>query len=570
MKQPVRYSIGLIVMIAMLISLFTGCTGNQTTSTTGQSSATTATTTATTTASQSQTSATTQMEEPEPYGKYEPEITINYVRSLDSTVKFTPGDPGRDSLEKNVWAEAYKENLGITLNYLWTPAAEQYEAKWNAAVASGDIPDMGVVSLRTLKMLVEGGLAADMTDIYLPYAADQYLAALESDNGNTVKYNTFNGIVRGLPVTGSQPDDMQLLYVRKDWLDKAGLGAPQTIDDLVNAARAFTENKLGGDGTFGLAACKDIVHGTASLAGFFNGFGAYYNIWLDRGDGKLVYSTIQPEVRSALLKLQEMYAEGLLDKEFAIKEFDKAGESIAAGKVGMTYGMFWAPLFKMNDNIFADETADWQAYPLPSIDGQPAESQAASIPFSYFFIHKDFEYPEAAVKMANLQMKFTFEDNATYATGSDGWEYHKYMAIIGLGKPWANGDNQLKITEAFNANNASLLPIDLESLYEKITAAAKGDRQYFPEWLVFGPQSSFALVNENRFSGKYLLDAYQTLPTDTMNEKSQGLNDKLNEAILKVIMGASIQEFDNAVAEWKAIGGDAITQEANEWYANNR
>jgi putative aldouronate transport system substrate-binding protein len=557
MKQA---TLCLLVALAMLVGLLAGCTAQ--TSTTGGSS--TAATSSTTTTIQ-----TTEAPKIEPYGKYEPGITINYARSLDSTVKFTPGDPNRDSLEKNIWTQALQDQLGISIKYLWTPAVEQYEAKWNVAVASGDIPDMGVVSLRTLKMLVEGGLTADLTDLYLPYAADQYRDALESDSGNTVRFNTFAGVVSGLPVTGSQPDDMQLLFIRQDWLEQVGMSAPKTMDQLIATARAFTESKLGGDGTFGLAACKDIFHGTASLAGFFNGYGAFYNIWVKR-DGKLVYSTIQPEVRTALLKLQEMYAEGLLDKEFAIKEFDKAGESIAAGQVGMTYGVFWAPLFKMNDSIFADDAVQWSVHQLPSVDGQTGLSQASSVPGNYFFVRKGYEHPEAAVKIANLQMKLAFEDNAKYVTGSDGWEYHKYMIVAGLGKPWANADNQLKVTAALSAGSSANLPEDLLSLYEKIVAASKGDRKTLPEWLVFGPQSSFAIVNENRYSGSFLLDAYQTLPTDNMTEKSQSLNDKLNEAMLKVIMGAPIETYDNAVAEWHAIGGSVITDEVNAWYTANQ
>lgn len=77
--------------------------------------------------------------EADPLGKYEEEITLTTVRTLDHTVKFDETNPNHASLEENIW-HTYQEELGINLEYLWTPDSGQYEQKWNAALATGDIP----------------------------------------------------------------------------------------------------------------------------------------------------------------------------------------------------------------------------------------------------------------------------------------------------------------------------------------------------------------------------------------------------------------------------------------------
>jgi putative aldouronate transport system substrate-binding protein len=53
-----------------------------------------------------------------------------------------------------------------------------------------------------------------------------------------------------------------------------------------------------------------------------------------------------------------------------------------------------------------------------------------------------------------------------------------------------------------------------------------------------------------------------------MTERGEALNKLRDETFLRIIAGtAPIEEFDNYVYDWKRLGGDAITQEVNAWYA---
>ena len=73
-------------------------------------------------------------------------------------------------------------------------------------------------------------------------------------------------------------------------------------------------------------------------------------------------------------------------------------------------------------------------------------------------------------------------------------------------------------------------------------------------------------MGELKDAGRIVQSAYTTFQTDTMLEKSADLNQNLASAIQKVILGADISVFDQAVETWKSTGGDTITQEVNDWY----
>lgn len=137
--------------------------------------------------------------EADPLGKYEEEITLTTVRTLDHTVKFDETNPNHASLEENIW-HTYQEELGINLEYLWTPDSGQYEQKWNAALATGDIPDFAMVSENIYRQLVEADMVADMTDIFDTYANDLYKQYLAEENYLSAKFITDS---QGIPYTGT-------------------------------------------------------------------------------------------------------------------------------------------------------------------------------------------------------------------------------------------------------------------------------------------------------------------------------------------------------------------------------
>lgn len=520
------------------------------------------------TAVQTESSSAAAEEAGDPFGKYPEEITLTCVRTLESTVKFEEGNPDRESLEQNIWQRAYKEQLGINLEYLWTPTTEQYNAKWNVAMASGDIPDCGVVDAVTYKALVEADLVEDMTDIYEQYASDSYKQAVADEDYLSKNYMTFDGRLLGLPQPGTQADSVNMMFIRKDWLDKVNMEAPTTIEELEKVAKAFQEAKLGGDNTIGIAACNSAEAGIHGLKGIMDAYGAYYDIWVEDGSGKLEYGTISEEMKEALLELQKMYKDGLLPVDMATLDNTQAGEAVVSGKCGITFGTFWAPLNSISDNVKADENAQWIVCGLPTPDGSPFKTSASAEPSGYVFVKKGCEHPEAVVKLMNLGFKIFESGDRDYNVDDQGFEVFKYKFAYYTDIPWKNLNSQILIKEALETGDTSKFTPNDQNNYEQVVAGMNGSRDSIGMLLTFGPEGTFALIDQLKKEDRIVANAYQALVTDTMSEKGTDLKANLDAAIYKVIMGDDISVFDKAVEAWKTNGGNQMIQEVNDWYSS--
>jgi len=223
-------------------------------------------------------------EESDPLGKYAEPVTITTVKNLGAgTLDFQEGD----SIDDNVWTRLYKEALNVDVQFLWTTNEQQYAQKVNIAITANEIPDLMSVSAAQLKMMYENGQIMDVTDVVDDNISDLVRENLYSDGGLAVDSATFDGRLYAIPAIASGLSSAYVLWVRTDWLENLGLALPETVDDMMAIAEAFTTQDPDGDGvddTYGLAVYKDLFEGGFScLEGFFNAYGAYPNIWLNNG-----------------------------------------------------------------------------------------------------------------------------------------------------------------------------------------------------------------------------------------------------------------------------------------------
>ncbi|MDF2663168.1 MAG: transporter substrate-binding protein [Paenibacillus sp.] len=274
----------------------------------------------------------------DPFGKYDPPIEITSVRVVNPSIKFPEGD----NISNNVWTRAYEKELGIKLKYNWVVNSDQGVQKTNLTIASGDIPEFMTVTVTQMKQLADAGLIMDLTEVYEKYAAPFTKKLMTQDGPHALDSAKIDGKLMGIPASTSTIDNAQMLWIRTDWLKKLNLPAPQTMADVFAIAEAFTKQDPDGNGkpdTIGMVMHKDLTAGFADLEGFFNSYHAYPSIWVKDASGNLVYGDIQSEMKPALLKLQEMYKAGLIDKEFGVKDLFKAAELTTSGKAGLLFGV---------------------------------------------------------------------------------------------------------------------------------------------------------------------------------------------------------------------------------------
>ena len=516
----------------------------------------------------------------DPMAKYDPPITISSIFVVDDTIKYRDGE----SYEDNAWTRAYEEELGIRIEYKWTVPQVQASDKINVLIATNDLPDLMNVDMKQLQRLVDAKEESitPLDSVYESYATDLTKEIRPIDD-IAFKSANFNGQLMALPHNATTGlDRVPVLWIRQDWLDALGLERPETVDELTAVAEAFVKSDPDGNGrddTFGIGLTKEILSTFAGADGLFFAYGAYPGSWIEAEDGSLAYGSVQPEMKEALLKLQEFYQNWLLDPEFGTKDSGKVAEYTSAGRIGIEMGMMWNPSWPLNSSSDNDENADWVACPLASADGEAVVS-VVDIPVSnYVVVNKRCEHPEAVLKMLNLFYEKVFGENAepqTYWETSDGIQAFKYAPIMSE-KLYQNLDTHRDCLAAIEAGDASALsPIEM-SYYEKIMNA-RGGSVLSADWCmdaIYGEAGAFTVLEKCEEEQTYRYNAFYGAPTDTMATKGSnivanaGQLSKLeNEVFTKIIMGASIDTFDAFVEDWNRLGGEQITAEVNEWAAS--
>ena len=132
-----------------------------------------------------------------------------------------------------------------------------------------------------------------------------------------------------------------------------------------------------------------------------------------------------------------------------------------------------------------------------------------------------------------------------------------------------NLDAQKKVTAALKSKDTSTLNVEEKGYYDNCESYLNGDMNSWGSYMMYGPDSGLAVINEYVANDNVLVDQYFGAPTDGMAEKNATLEQLQLETFSKIITGnADISEFDNFVKNWENLGGSTITKEVNEWLAN--
>ena len=125
------------------------------------------------------------------------------------------------------YAKAYTDaNVAVQ----WTPG--DYAAKLSSGLLSSKGPDVfesqfNIGMVKSNQVVALDDIMADVKDDFLP---------------GDLATNTIDGKIYGIRMI----IDPQVIYYRKSMLDKAGIKPPETVDDLIAAAKELTTNKVKG------------------------------------------------------------------------------------------------------------------------------------------------------------------------------------------------------------------------------------------------------------------------------------------------------------------------------------
>ena len=509
-----------------------------------------------------------------PLGKYEDPVTVEIVQSINPTITMPEGDSATD----NYYTRFIKDNMNIDISVKWSASSSDYNEKLNLAIAANDIPDILVVNEQQFRKLAQSDMLEDLTDYYDTYACDIIKQNIDSTDGKALENATYDGKLLALHSVQVEADGYVLMWIRQDWLDELGLEAPTTIEELETVAKAFVDNKMGGENTIGIVGptINGAVYNTFlstnnlnNLDGIFQAYQAYPGYWVQDEEGKAVYGSTTEQTKEALAELNKMYEDGILDQELGVRK--DADEAWKSGKVGILFSPWWHG-YNVKDGIANEPDMEWKAYAAPlAADGQ-WYAKLAGVGGSYCVVRKGYEHPEAAFLLNN----YLRVNEGTFQSETDlDLSYYPGRVVIApldentYSVQALNAEMKGEEVPEFDPLNYKLLQADLAALPDCLEAPY--DDMSIEKWntdntnfgrlysLLMGSSAVEKASTEGIVNKVYSITYTQT---ETMERKWTNLKKKEDETFLKIIIGEEpIEAFDTFVEEWNAEGGAEITEE---------
>lgn len=514
-----------------------------------------------------------------PLGAYTPAITVSYARPYWASDEANLTKMGW-SLTENGWFDIIKEQLGVKIRVEWSlNDYGLYVERLSNAILEGSIPNIvdisaGEGAYLSLQALHANDIVAPLDDVmeqYMSEAAKELYALA----GPEIFYPaTFDGKTYAIcQVAAGEGTAKTFYYIRQDWLDNLNLQTPSNYSELEAVIEAFAKNDPDGNGeddTFGMTV--NSIQST-ELDAYFNGYGAYPNIWVEDDNGKLYYGAIGDEMRKPLDRLSHMIKSGWVD--YAPSSGANISGDFMTGKTGIVIGqtnsiLTLTNLYKRNPD------AKIAVVPAFTEDGETAAVVAGTNSYRYYVASKEFKYPEVLIKLNNFMLHmtdlasndmdlyhqyFTIEDGSVHA--------YNYAPVVQEDYPSRNYNNAVLVEEALIANDRDMLDTQLQlMLYDWVKEYEENGRESYRGYALLyginGVQKLQGLFFENDL---YVQNKFVSVPTATMATHQVDLDTIEISGLGQILVGEQpLDYFDVFVTEWKNIGGDDVTREVNEWY----
>ncbi len=360
-------------------------------------------------------------------------VTLNIFVVLPEWV----GDMATNKVTK--W---YEEKTNVKIN--WQRVSDKEgEQKMALLLASGsELPD----AFMTWGMSQEQQIVYGQQGVFLPindlikkhgFGIKKMFA---HDKTVEKQVTAPDGKIYGLPKYAEQYHVKypQKAWINEKWLNKLGLKAPTTTDELYNVLLAFKNGDPNGNGI------NDEIPFSPSRGNFFgnlDGFLMNPFIYNDspRGDrlilenGKVISAFDKPEWKDGLRFIRKLYSEKLIDPESFVSDQSHI-RMLVENEKGSRVGMITAGAVSQ----FADltKTTKEQYVALEPLVGPKGLKQTAHFPTvatqACFVITSNCKYPEVAFKWADGM----YEDDYEWRGEKDvDWKFADEGAIGLDGKP---------------------------------------------------------------------------------------------------------------------------------------
>lgn len=473
-----------------------------------------------------------------------PDLTGLEINFLGQTR--SPYDPEQTL----IWDEL-ESRTGAKLNYTWV-AQSDYTEKVNTILASAELPD--VIFEANMATLLDQGAIIPLDDLLNEYGSnitryyttDDYLYLRQISDGK----------IYHVPYVLDFPPSMSTL-VRQDWIDKLGLEQPKTYDEWKAVWQAFKDNDCNGDGD-PTNEIPILCTNTNNLLTYTMMFGIKQsNSYFAITDDGLISIFEHPNFRLYLNEMADLYAKGILDREFATRANDYK-TALDSGLAGFT--IYFAERARLTTDTLKQTNPDAKLVgvePVVSQDGQQLMIARTKIATTGLAITIEAEKSGKAEKIMQFyNYVFSDEGNILMNYGIEGKTFD-----------YVNGDPVIKSEIAsggFSQARASGLICTLTPMN------FLGD-SYMQLLLQGSDENNLDESTQYFYDALYLNTPYfyYQVPIFSTEEylANKSLTEKLDEAFANAVSGnITVDEFFTQYQKIKDLGWQSVIDSQNAAY----
>lgn len=454
----------------------------------------------------------------------------------------------------NPYAQELNKITGYNIEWEFGPHVE-YPQFLSVRFASGDLPDVlrsyGVDSVQGHPGALDQGVFTEMGPLVDKYGPDIKKNITQElwESPAVAK----NGKIWGIPVMAPY-SATRMVYVRRDWLDKAGMKTPVTVDDVLKYFEWVKTADANGNGDpndeYGFYVRENMAYSEL----FFKAYGVYPNQWKYQ-DGLFQPEMILPQMKEAIKFWKMLYDKGYVNPNMFTNKAPDWTAGIYNDKAGMwlhdvgNYDTSW-----VSQMLNKEAKLDMIAAPVGPVDKTLAP--------------------------ANNRHYFTMVFPAKSKVQAD--------AVQWINKCWS-----LPAAETFFLWGIKDRNYTLDSAGKILWDPKNPFNEKDTEWVVYRLSINPTVYHydtpkllETRSNAKVYLDAIaqakahsfkqpaldmpQIEVFKTAPELAPGfvIGSLYLDMFAKVVTGKEDLEtsFNTFATEWKKRGGDAAIKQATEWY----
>ncbi|RAV16685.1 extracellular solute-binding protein [Paenibacillus contaminans] len=457
------------------------------------------------------------------------------------------------SYEQNRWTKWIQEESGVQVKYVPVPR-NQAQDKLNTLIASGEAPDLiWDYDRNYIGTLVSQGVIQPIDEYIEKYST--VLKKYISENPDLKPYMTFDGKLYG--ITTKRPANALVnagMWIRQDWLDKAGMKAPTTEEEFFAVVKAFKDKGLSGSANAPVVSMYVWPNVIGGL------YAAHTSQWYLEG-GKMTNANFVDRNVGAIGFERKLYENGYIDKEYLTdKNSQKMMSDWAQGKTGILIGTVGNGIDSYMKDLMKN-VPEANPVPLAAFSTQYGKFGFYQETGGTYYVafNKDMKNPKAAIQYLDWML------DKGWFTLVNGTENTHYKLVDGVAQ--VIDSDKFKKEVAYAGEYAILMNNAKTFKLEDLIVRAPQD-PLSQRWAKLNVEAM-----KTALSVPFRRDIPYVPNSPDISNVFASIGPKLTEIRTRAIVKGDItpaEALDMMRKEYKNAGGDKADQVAQEWYEKNK